>query len=66
MPSAAEMIEHPLEVICPLEAGLAGYLVDNECRHGRLKGDQTPVCGCWKEGGAGATSGRAAPPSSAL
>jgi hypothetical protein len=32
---------------CPIEAGLIGSLVDNECRHGRLPRDTTPPCGCW-------------------
>lgn len=32
---------------CPLEAGLMGKLADNECKHGRLDGDNTPPCGCF-------------------
>lgn len=31
---------------CPIEAGLILRLADNECVHGRLGGDRTPVCGC--------------------
>jgi hypothetical protein len=32
---------------CPIEAGLLARIADNECRHGRLPGDLSPVCGCW-------------------
>lgn len=39
----------PLEDACPMEAGLVGHLTDNECEHGRLPGDRSPACGCWKE-----------------
>jgi hypothetical protein len=35
---------------CPIEAGVLGRLADHECRHGRLPGDRTPQCGCWREG----------------
>jgi hypothetical protein len=37
---------------CPIEAGVLGRLADHECRHGRLPGDRTPLCGCWREEGA--------------
>jgi hypothetical protein len=37
---------------CPIEAGVLGRLADHECRHGRLPGDRTPPCGCWREEGA--------------
>jgi hypothetical protein len=37
---------------CPIEAGVLGRLADHECRHGRLSGDRTPPCGCWREEGA--------------
>jgi len=37
---------------CPIEAGPLGRLADNECRHGRLPFDRTPVCGCWPQEGA--------------
>ncbi len=33
---------------CPIEAGTLGALADNECRHGRLAGDRTPPCGCFR------------------
>lgn len=33
--------------VCPIEAGLIGYLADHECTHGRLPEDPTPACGCW-------------------
>lgn len=45
---------------CPLEYAAEGgtplihrarlheLLADNECVHGRLPGDTTPVCGCWQ------------------
>jgi hypothetical protein len=36
---------------CPIEAGVLGRLADHECRHGRLRGDRTPPCGCWPEEG---------------
>ena len=32
----------------PIESGYSGKLADHECRHGRLPGDRTPVCGCWE------------------
>lgn len=35
----------------PIEAGLVGQLVDNECTHGRLPHDGTRRCGCWPEEG---------------
>jgi hypothetical protein len=37
---------------CPIEVGLLGRLADHECRHGRLRFDSTPACGCWPEEGA--------------
>jgi hypothetical protein len=33
---------------CPIEAGVLGRLADHECRHGRLPGDRTAPCGCWR------------------
>lgn len=32
---------------CRFEAGVVGDLADNECSHGRLRGDRTAPCGCW-------------------
>lgn len=32
---------------CPIEAGVLGRLADHECKHGRLRFDRTPACGCW-------------------
>ena len=37
---------------CPIEAAVLGRLADHECRHGRLRYDRTPPCGCWREEGA--------------
>lgn len=36
----------------PIESGLIGNLIDNECPHDRLPGDPTNRCGCWREEGA--------------
>lgn len=33
--------------VCPIEAGVLGFLADNECGHGRLPTDRSPACGCW-------------------
>lgn len=33
---------------CPIESGLIASLIDNECRHGRLAGDPSLPCGCWR------------------
>jgi hypothetical protein len=37
---------------CPIETGTLGRLADHECRHGRLPGDRTAPCGCWRQEGA--------------
>ena len=40
--------EYLLPEMCPIEAGIFGRLVDNECRHGRLPGDKDSACRCWR------------------
>jgi hypothetical protein len=49
---------------CPIEAGIIGRLVDLECRHGRMPGDDTAPCGCWPQEGAAPapTDDQASPP----
>lgn len=45
LPRAYEAARRQLGA-CPIEVGLIGNLIDNECEHLRLPGDPSPPCGC--------------------